>query len=249
MLDFQRYQLEFTAHIRNPKKHRKPANVVEARMAVYRQAVLNNIFSTISVCFPVCQNVLGKRKWQRLMRGFLADFAANTPIFREIPQQFLSYLHAPAPEDLPPYLTALAHYEWIELAVSSKPADQPAPQPSYDSANLDAAIALAPSSELLKYDYPVHRISPRFKPTTIEETYLLVFRNAAFEIKFIVLNPVTFMLLSHIQTQQHQAQKMTIKKVLSQLATTLQYPDIAQFIHFGQEILNDLHRQQAITFR
>lgn len=242
MLDFQRYQLEFTAHIRNPELHPKPANVVEKRMAVYRESVFTNIFESISICFPVCQNVLGKRKWRHLIRNFVANYSADSPIFREIPQQFLAFLENI--EDLPPYLKPLAHYEWIELAISSQ---QTRPQSiqqtlSTESNYLDDVITLVPASALLAYDYPVHKISKRFKPTTFEKTYLLVFRNINFDVKFIVLNPVTYNLLSLIQPQP-----LTGRLALTMLANKLQHPDLALFMRFGAEILDDLYEQQAIT--
>ncbi len=93
MLDFQRYQLEFTAHIRDPKVHKKPAGVVPARMAVYRDAVFNNIFESVSLCFPVCQATIGKRAWRALVKDFVKSHPAQSPIFREIPQQFLAFLN------------------------------------------------------------------------------------------------------------------------------------------------------------
>ncbi|MES2499289.1 MAG: putative DNA-binding domain-containing protein [Pseudomonadota bacterium] len=244
MLDFQHYQLAFTAHIRNPTLHPKPAKVVGTRMAVYREAVFNNIFESVSVCFPVCQNVLGKRKWRQLLRDFVANYAADSPLFREIPQQFLAFLETLNVEDLPPYIKPLAHYEWIELAVSSKPLNQQLTQTiDGDLNSLDCVITLAPSGELLTYDYPVHKISPRFKPASIEKTYLFVFRNTSLDVKFIVLNPITFELLSLIQAQQ-----LTGKMSLTRLATALQHPDIHLFMHFGTEILNDLRKQEAILF-
>lgn len=260
MLDFQRYQLAFTAHIRNPKMHAKPANVVEKRMAVYRESVFINIFESVSICFPVCQSVLGKRQWRHLVRNFVANFSASSPIFREIPQQFLAFLEDIA--DLPPYLKPLAHYEWIELAISSQqikpqltqasmqppiqqtPVQQASVQQALNSTcnYLDSVITLVPASALLAYDYAVHKISKRFKPTIIEKTYLLVFRNTNFEVKFIELNPVTFNLLSEIQLQQ-----LTGRQALTALATALQHPDLELFLRFGTEILHDLGRQQAIT--
>ena len=68
MLDFQRYQAEFTAHLRNPSLHKKPKNVPDARMAVYREIVFNNILNSVSTCFPVCVQVLGERDWEKLVR-------------------------------------------------------------------------------------------------------------------------------------------------------------------------------------
>lgn len=244
MLDFQRYQLAFTAHIRNPALHSKPADVVEKRMAVYRESVFNNLLESVSICFPVCVNVLGKRKWRDLIRDFMANYSTNSPLFREIPQQFLAFLENV--EDLPPYLKPLAHYEWIELAISSQQTS-PLSAQTFNTDNtelncLDSVITLAPASALLAYDYPVHKVSKRFKPTAIEKTYLLVFRNTHFEVKFIVLNPITFNLLSLIQSQP-----LTGRLALTMLANQLQHPDLDLFIRFGAETLNDLRKQQAIA--
>lgn len=247
MLDFQHYQLAFTAHIRDPKSHAKPDNVLEKRMAVYRESVFNNIVEAVSVCFPVCQNVLGNRKWQRLLRQFVAEYSAESPLFREIPQQFLFFLNSLDSTQvldlaLPPFIKQLAHYEWVELAISSKQTNQSATQITGTDLDLDDVISLAAASELLAYDYPVHRISARFKPGTIEKTYFLIFRNSNFEVKFILLNPVTFRLLTLIQLNP-----LTGRQALTSLATELNHADLTGFIRFGFEIFNDLHLQQAIS--
>jgi uncharacterized protein len=237
MLEFQRYQLEFTAHIREPAKHKKPAGVVPERMAVYREAVFNNIFESVSVCFPVCQTVLAKKAWHALIRGFVMSHQAKTPIFREIPPQFLSYLETV--KSAPAYLKQLAHYEWVELAVSAletKPVSL-----SKKTDLLNEKPALAPAHMLLEYDYAVHKISKRKLPKTTEKTYLLVFRNAAFDVKFIELNPTTYQLLRLIQENN-----MTGKQALVRLAEDIKHPDTDAVILFGVEILRDLTNQDAI---
>jgi len=237
MLDFQQYQLAFTAHIRNPALHKKPAKVVAERMAVYRNAVFNNIFESVSVCFPVCQKVLGKRAWGKLMRGFVVNHASTSPIFREIPKQFLDYLNTVS--DAPPYLQAMAHYEWAELAVSAL--ETPNIAISITADFIDELPVLTPASKLLNYDYPVHKISARYKPTTLEPTYLLVFRNGAFEVKFVELNSMTYRLLSLILEE-----KLTGRQALTRLAVEINHPDIETVVHFGTSILNDLAKQEAI---
>ncbi len=246
MLDFQRYQLEFTAHIRDPKAHKKPARVVAARMAVYREAVFNNIFESVSICFPVCQKAMGKRAWRALMRDFVKNHPAKTPIFREIPQQFLSYLetvkNSPA-YDLPIYLGQLAHYEWVELAVGTLETAQQTEtiKLSQKTDLLHEKPVLTPAHMLLEYGFPVHRISASFKPKMAEKTYLLVFRNAEFEVKFIELNSITFQLLNLIKEN-----KMTGKQALKKLAEEITHPEVDTVIQFGAQILTDLARQQAI---
>jgi uncharacterized protein len=237
MLAFQEYQLAFTAHIRNSAQHKKPAKVVAERMAVYREAVFNNIAESVSVCFPVCQKVLGKRAWHRLMRGFVMHHPSTSPIFREIPKQFLDYLNGVT--NTQPYLQELAHYEWVELAVGALVTTL---HPVRKTTNLiDEVPVLAPASMLLHYDYPVHKISARYKPTTLAPTYLLVFRNSKYEVKFIELNPMTYRLLSLIQEQS-----FTGRQALTKLAVEINHPDTEAIIQFGTTILNDLAHQEAI---
>ena len=237
MLDFQRYQLEFTAHIRNPKSNKKPAQVDDARMAVYREIVFNNILNSVSICFPVCVQVLGERDWEKLVRQFFAKHQAQTPIFREIPQQFLQFLNTV--KNLPIYFEQLAHYEWVELAVNSQPTTPPKLSKTPDF--LNEKPVLAPANKLLQYDYAVHKISARHKLKTSAKTYLLVFRNLENKVKFIELNPVTFQLLKLIGENN-----ITGKQALIRLAEDMQHPDANAVIQFGLEILQDLANQQAI---
>ena len=235
--EFQRYQLAFTAHIRNPKTNKAPAQVDDARMAVYREIVFTNILNSVSTCFPVCVQVLGERDWEKLLRQFFAKYQATTPIFREIPQQFLQFLNTE--KDLPIYFQALAHYEWVELAVSSQPTTPPKLSKIPDFLNEKPVLASA--NKLLQYNYAVHKISARHKPKTSAKTYLLVFRNLDNKVKFIELNPITFQLLSLIEENN-----MTGKQALMRLAEELKHPDANAIIQFGLEILHDLANQQAI---
>ena len=238
MLDFQRYQIAFTAHIRNPSANKKPAHVNIARMAIYREIVFNNIFSSVSACFPVCKSILGARAWRKLVRAFFANHQAATPIFREIPQQFLLFLNTKI--ELPIYFQSLAHYEWVELKVASQQIMHVKLSNQIDL--LNEKPILAPAHMLLSYDYAVQTISKRQLPKGTEQTYLLVFRNAENKVKFIELNPITFQLLSLIQQSE-----ITGKQALMRLAADIQHPNIDAIIAFGAEILVDLAKQQAIV--
>ena len=238
MLDFQRYQIAFTAHIRNPSANKKPARVQDSRMAIYREIVFNNILGAVSACFPVCKSILGVRAWRKLVRAFFAKHQATTPIFREIPQQFLQFIDTKI--DFPVYFQSLAHYEWVELAVASVQTDPIKLSKKTDL--LNEKPILAPAHMLLSYDYAVQSISKRHLPKGTEQTYLLVFRNAENKVKFIALNPITFQLLNLIQTNE-----LTGMQALTRLAEEIAHPDVAVIITFGEEILADLAKQQAIV--
>lgn len=236
MLDFQRYQSAFTAHIRDPQNNPKPDNVNDERMAVYREGVYNNIFESASVCFPVSQVALGEQKWDATVRRFVATHHASSPIFREIPQELLTFLQSD--KLTPDYIKALAHYEWVELAVGAL--DTTPPQLSEVVDLLDQIPVLTPASMLLAYDYPVQKISAEFIPTEKEATHLLVYRNATFEVNFIALNPMTYLLLQMTQ------EGLTGKTALTQLAEQIQHPEPEAIIAFGEGLLKDLMQQQAI---
>ena len=237
MLDFQHYQLAFTAHIRDPSANKKPARVQNTRMAIYREIVFNNIFSSVSACFPVCKSMMGARAWRKLVRAFFANHQATSPIFREIPQQFLQYINTKI--DIPIYFQSLAHYEWVELAVASLQTDLIELSKTTDL--LNEKPILAPAHMLLSYDYAVQSISKRHLPQGAGQTYLLVFRNAENKVKFIELNPITFQLLNLIKTNQ-----LTGRQALTMLAEEIAHPDVDAIITFGTEILGVLSKQQAI---
>ena len=237
MFEFQRYQLEFTAHIRNSKANTKPALVDDGRMAVYREIVFTNIFYSVSTCFPVCVQVLGEHAWEKLVREFFANYQATSPIFREIPQQFLQFLNKVA--NLPAYFQQLAQYEWVELAINTQQTEAAKLSKKMDL--LNEKPILAPAHMLLQYDYAVHKISKRNQPKATEKTYLLVFRNSEFKVKFIELNPTTYQLLRLIQENN-----MTGKQALVRLAEDIKHPDADAVIQFGAEILRDLAKQGVI---
>lgn len=234
--EFQQYQLAFTAHIRQPALNSKPSKVQNARMAVYRNAILNNFLSIVSACFPVAQQVMGVRAWKNLVRRFVAEHATKTPIFKEIPYEFVQYLATL--KDIPPYLQALTHYEWIELEVANQSLDEAWKMPEVEVNLLDEIPQFA-AHQLLAYDYPVHRISKKQIPDTITPTFLLVYRNQNFEIKFIALNPVTYRLLCLLKEQPR-----TGRQALTALAQELkQAPDT--IVRFGTGILHELAEQQV----
>lgn len=235
-----RYQAEFCAHLRDPRRHARPAGTVDRRIAVYRELVFNNLERTLAGCFPVCKAVLGARRWNRLVRRFLAQHASHTPLFREIPAEFLHWLQRQRSRALPPFLYALAHYEWVELAVSVSEAALN--EAAVEGDLLAQVPLLAPALMLLQYDWPVQRISPQFQPAQAEPVWLLVFRNAEDEVCFSELNAVSARLV-----QLLQAGTLSGRAALTQVAQELQQQAPELIIAFGAEILHDLRRQQAIV--
>ena len=238
---FQQYQQQFTSHIRNPQVNARPPKVSGKRMRMYTEIVFNNLESAVATCFPVAKKTIGIRAWKKLIRGFFSAHHCHSPLFRQIPEEFLRYLESA--ENLPPYLVSLAHYEWIELALAVADVALDMNGVNADGDLLAAPPVFAPALALLSYDYPVQLISPRFKPqqTLAQPVNLLVFRDADDNVRFIELNPVTARLLGILQ-----AEAISGRQALEKLAVELHHPDPQIMIQFGLGVLNDLRIQGAI---
>jgi uncharacterized protein len=244
---FQQYQLQFAAHIRNPQTHPRPSRVVARRMRVYKNIVFGNIESVLANGFPICKRMIGKRLWRRLVRIFFIHHQSRSPLFRQIPEEFLSYLEqVESYADIPPipgYFKSLAHYEWVELAVASSEAEVDMSQIDPSGDLLRQEIVLAPTLQLLMYDYPVHEISPKNRPEEVlpNAVYLAVYRNLSDDIRFVEINEMTHALL-----QRMRQSPISGEEALSDLALEMHYPP-EQLIAFGLPILQHLRLQQLIV--
>ncbi len=239
--EFQRYQRAFTAHIRDPKTNPRPAGVEARRMNIYNELLYNNVEGFLLACFPVLRKVLGVRKWAKLVRGFFSTHRSHTPYFRQIPDEFVQFLQNEwrPPEGYPPYLLALAHYEWIELvlSVSNRSVDC-----DINAAGnlLDGMPVLNPVLANLHYDWPVHRIAPRRKVRPAE-TYLLVFRDDHDRVKFTEINAFTARLLTLLEPGT-----LNGRAALEQIAMESRHPDPVLILQAGGALLEDLRARGAI---
>lgn len=60
-MNFQDYQTQFAAYIRNPEKNALPKNVKPERMAMYRELFFNNIDGFLTANFPILHNLFSAR--------------------------------------------------------------------------------------------------------------------------------------------------------------------------------------------
>jgi hypothetical protein len=240
--EFQRYQYAFTAHIRDPRAAPMPKGVPRARMRVYNELLFNNLEGFLLACFPVCRKVLGARFWKRLVRAFFAQHRCRTPLFRQIPEEFVQWLSG-SPVEMPAWLPHLAHYEWVELAVDTSPAMAEAEGIDPAGDLLDARPVLNPASMLVAYPYAVHRIGPRMRPERPDDspTQILVFRDLGDRVRFIVLNPVSARLIALVGTGE-----VTGRAALMRIAQELRHPDPDAVLAGGLQVLRELRAQDAV---
>ena len=85
-------QRQFAAHIRNPSSEPAPSDVEGRRMEIYRNLFFNNVRSLLAWNFPVIRKLYSDENWSQLVREFYVEHQARTPLFPELPREFLQYL-------------------------------------------------------------------------------------------------------------------------------------------------------------
>jgi len=243
--EFMQRQYEFAAHIRDPEHNRAPAHLEDRRMKIYRDLFYNNVEGFLSSGFPVLRELMNDTDWHSLARDFFAHHQCRSPLFLEISREFLNYLEqerGERPDDFP-FLLELAHYEWVELALSIADIDEQTVAADPQGDILDGTPVLSPFAWPLSYRYPVHRISPDFIPAAPGEqtTYLLVYRNNSDEVGFMELNQVSARLFALLQEDPARSGR----KALAMIADELQHPDADAVTSGGKQILQEW-RQRGI---
>lgn len=244
-VDFKAKQLEFTRYIRNPAVNPLPADVKPERIAMYRELMFNNIESFLAGNFPVIRKISSDQYWLDLVQDFFARHHSKTPYFSEIAEEFLDYLENERnnnSDDLP-FLLELAHYEWVEMALSIAKEEI--------RVNVEGlcdlprqSIQLSPLAWPLLYQFPVQLIAPEYLPSAAPEqpTTLLAYRDKEDEVKFSEINQLTYRLLEIIQ----ELGESNTMRCLAQLAEETQHPNPEVIINGGLQILRDMVEKNVI---
>ena len=226
MDSFTDIQHRFTRHIRDPDNAPAPEDIEDRRMAIYRDLLYRSVESFLANSFPVLRKVLKDDEWHSLMRKYFKNHRARTPLFPRMPQEFLQYLQdeKETAGGRYPFLLELAHYEWVELALSIDVREIRQDGINPDGDLLSGVPVLNELSWSLVYDYPVHRIGPDCLPEAkpAQSTCLFVYRDRQDKVRFIELNPLAARLVDCLK--QNERGK-TGRETLTEIAMEIAHPD------------------------
>jgi hypothetical protein len=218
MKTFQQIQSEFVQHIRTADLNESELGIEDRRLKVYRELFFNNILGFLSSGFPVLESVYGSEKWQSLARKFFVHHSCKSPYFVDISKEFVEYLsneHQQCDDD-PVFYQELAHYEWLELAISIKKTQQKA-QP-WDGQSEINKVILSDVANLAGYHFPVHQISATYQPKQpTEMVFIVVYRKSNFEVGFTIVNAVT----AHMLEQLRDADALSIATLANKMIDAL----------------------------
>ena len=239
MSELQAFQMAFGRRIRAGSRAPLPAGVPKRRMAVYEELLFNSVRSFVDRCFPVARACVGEVRWTRLCRAFFRDWPCRTSWFREIPREFVDYLESACRQPLPRWFVELARYEWAELAVDVM--DVRAPDCDAAGDLLDGVPVVNPALLSLAFLWPVHRISPDFRPRRPAPVHLLVYRDADDEVRFMEVSPATAGLLAVLGEGAGSG-----RAAIERLGAGLGCAGDPALIEFGRQSLVELGRLGVI---
>lgn len=243
--DFRAVQYQFAAHLRDPRSNPPPSDLERRRTDLYCALAFTNVRNFVSDNFPVLRRLYDDAAWEALVRDYFARHRNRTPLFSRLATEFIDYLvnERDAPQD-PPFLSELAHYEWMESALRMTDAAVEPAGLDADGDMLDGVPVLSSLAWPLSYRYPVHRIAPDFQPRTAPEqpTYLVIFRNDRDEVGFLELNAVAARLMELLRRDDPPAGR----QALLQIAAELSHPDPAVVLRGGEEMLRQWRERQIV---
>lgn len=243
--DFQQLQLAFASAIRNPA-HSAPEGVAAERMAVYQELFFNNVQNFVSSAFPVLCSLYSSSDWQQKIRQFFSDTKLESPYFLDISASFFQWFSAQGLTASDPlFALELAHYEWLELYLTTTK-DEDVTPPAQD---LSTQLQLSELALVLCYQYPVMQISCDFQPKTADGPYyLLLYRNSDDEVKFVSLNQLSASALQILA----QNPGFTLAEVAAQLQLFTAGTALPELLHgaavlFGEFALKGVIRAFQAT--
>ncbi|MFN3713452.1 MAG: DUF2063 domain-containing protein [Alcanivoracaceae bacterium] len=224
---FLEAQRRFAAHLRDPQHQPAPEGIEDRRLEIYRDLFWRNLEGFIRNGFPVLHSLLGESEWQALVRRFFADHRCQSGYFVDIPGQFLEWLSGADCDrsGLPAFVTDLAYYEWLELALGISTEEIPPVMPSAPADLLTGTPLLSPLATLMASHWPVHRISADHLPAAPlpAPVWLLVWRDRADQVQFMELNAASARVFQLLETEQPDGAVLaeSLARELAQPADTL----------------------------
>jgi hypothetical protein len=238
-------QRAFTQHLRDPDRVASPANLAPERVAVYSNAVIRNAETFIGENFPRLKSILADPVWSSMVRDYFSRHPSTTPLFVELPGEFLRYLDElrDDPDD-PPFLYELAHFEFLETQVSAdeQRIDERGLEPHGDV--IVGVPVVNPTLRLVRYTFPVHRIDASNQPATEPDvpTFIAGFRDRGNHYAFIDLNSASARAVELLLLDEG----LSGDEVMRAIAAELQHPDPDAVVAGGREILERLAARDAI---
>lgn len=247
-------QMAFAGHLRNPELVPPPGDVEDRRMAIYRRLFFNNMRALVSSAYPVVKSLYSEEAWTQLVRDFFTEHRSQSPLFPELPREFLRYLQeqrgasGTRGEEDPPFLQELAHYQWVSVALNIEAVELDEIPADRDGDLLDGIPLASPLAWPVSYSYPVEKIGKDFQPSEPppEPTHLLVYRRRDDKVKYMRINAVSRLLLEHMQENQQAESPVSGRELLRTMAGAIGRDDPDALLDVGMQLMEDWRSRDIV---
>lgn len=194
----QRYRDALTGYLRRPDSVTPPVASDHEGLAVYRRLIRNNLHNFLDRCFTHARRLLDDAVWEAAKEDFVANGQAHSPLFSDIPAQFLA--HHRERHSLDIRILDVMDAECRELAAEIALDRANLPQleaqqiAALDDSAFDALLLrLAPGASLAAYSHRVHEEDAPPRPC-----FSLIWRDSADRVQHAEPSPADFQLLQQI---------------------------------------------------
>lgn len=233
--------------MRDPKNNPSFDDIESRRIKVYADLLFNNVQGFLANSFPVLRSLMDDKDWLPLVRDYFKRHQARTPLFPKMPQEFLHYLaqEYEASEHSLPFIHELAHYEWLELETLLDAQEIDGVEFDTQMDLLDGAPVLNPIARPWAYQFPVHRISKDYIPSTAPEspTYLVVYRDKSDDVGFMEINPTTGRLIELITGADS---RKSGRELLAQISVEMGHSNPDVVVAGGLSIMQELLKKDVL---
>ena len=237
--DFRQFQFALARHLRDPLSVPAPEGVSAANATVCKHEMAKNLSDLLDPAFPVTRALLGEDLWQHAVRLFLKDAPSHTPWASTVQRAFVEHVcESPDMENLPAWLQDLAHFEWLQNAVSTAPVTWPVFDARGDV--MQHAVVLNPTHVEAAYEWPVHGIDTDHKPDDMQSTYVSMLRDTDDALHVCESSVFRGQLIDLLREGQ------TGEQALRVLARWLSHPHAEAFVHEGAELIAQLQREGVV---
>jgi len=236
-------QRRFAGHIRDPEHQPAPDGIEERRLAIYRRLFFNNLSNLFGANFPIARRIVPDHRWRGLIRAFMIEHRATTPLFPEIGREFVRFL-AEHPEHIAewPWLPELCHWQFLATSVRNDESELADVDADRDGDLLTGAPVVNPTLRLAQYEWPVTEITAKRIPNEPRPVALAVFRRPGDRIGRLRINAVTGRLLELLQANPGTPGR----ECLNRLAAEIDHPNPAALTEHGAGLLASLRDKSLL---
>ena len=237
--DFRQFQFTLARHLRDPLGVPAPEGVTLADATACAQEIAQHLCDVLDIAFPVTHALLGEDLWQHAVRLFLKDAPSHAPWASAVQRAFMAHIcESPDMQNLPAWLQDLAHFEWLQNAVSTTPVTWPAFDAHGDV--MHHAVVLNPTHVEAAYEWPVHGIDTDHKPDDMQRTHVTMLRDTHDALHVLESSVFRGQLIDLLRQGQSGEQ------ALLGLALWLSHPEPEAFVREGVPVMAQLQREGVV---